>query len=234
MLHIAICDDEPLHLEHARQETARALADRAPQIDSFSGGDALLRQIREEGYAPDAAILDIELRQENGVDLACTLNRLVPDCRILFLTAYAEHSPEAYRAEHVWLVLKSRMEEFLGPALEKALHRPEQPGEELLLRNRGSARRVPVREVLYLSRVGRKAQVVTGAGSYFASQRPEELIPEDLRELFLRCHQGYWVKLDAITALEREEFVLSNGSRIPISRSFREQARERFFDRYRF
>ena len=58
-------------------------------------------------------------------------------------------------------------------------------------------------------------------------------IESDLAAGFVRCHQGYWVNEAGIVGLERDTFLLADGSRIPISRSFRDDARGRFFARYR-
>ena len=40
------------------------------------------------------------------------------------------------------------------------------------------------------------------------------------------------MNLRHVHALEKNEFVLTDGSRIPISRSYREEARRQFFQRF--
>ena len=47
--------------------------------------------------------------------------------------------------------------------------------------------------------------------------------------VFLRCHQSYWANFSYITAMEKDEFVLTGGLRVPISRSYRSAARSTFF-----
>ena len=234
MLQIAICDDNPLHLAHAAQVAAQELAELHPSIEGFSDAAALLQRVREPGYAPDVAILDIEMEQQNGIALAKELNRLTPACRIVFLTAYADYASEVYETRHVWMVLKSRMEEYMGRALRSALDAAEKKDEPvLLLKSRSETLRIPLGEILYLSRVGRKAQIVTRTGVFYSSRRPAELLSGDLAAGFVRCHQGYWVNEAGIVGLERDTFLLEDGSRIPISRSYRDASRGRFFARYR-
>ena len=53
-----------------------------------------------------------------------------------------------------------------------------------------------------------------------------EAVPDGV---FLRCHQSYWANYSHITAMEKDEFVLTGGLRVPISRSYRSAARSAFF-----
>ena len=235
MLRIAICDDNPLHLDHTASVVGRELCSYLPDIDLFPDAASLLRRLDEAAYAPDIAILDIEMDGKNGIELARELNRLRPNCRVIFLTGYIDYAPQVYEAEHVWLVLKSRMDEHMGAALRKALAAvaPDSASMHgITLKGKGASRFLPLGDILYLSRVGRKAQIVTNSGSYYSSTRPSELIPDELSAFFVRCHQGYWVNLNRITAMDKDVFVLSDGSRIPISRTCRAEARARFFERY--
>ena len=45
-------------------------------------------------------------------------------------------------------------------------------------------------------------------------------------------YKGYWVNLSKVRSLEKNEFLLANGTRIPISRSQREQALQAFYSFY--
>lgn len=233
-MNIAICDDDPVQLDYAARTAERELAAQRPELRRFAGAEPLLREVRERGWTPDIAVLDIELPGESGIELARELNRLAPGCRVIFLTAYPEHAPEAYETEHVWFVLKSRAEEFLPAALRRAREQSgRSPARGLLLRTRGETRLLPLEEILYLSREGRQARIVTRGGSFTSSRRPAELIPPELEADFVRCHQGYWVNLGQIRLLDRNEFELVDGSRIPISRGCSGEARARFFARCR-
>ena len=185
---------------------------------------------------PDLAVLDIEMGGENGISLAKKLNAAAPACRIIFLTSYVDYASDAYEAEHIWFVVKSRAEEYFEAAVRKALTSIAEgeivkPG--LLIREGGKSVLLPLENVLFLSKVGRKAQIMCADGAHLAAKNPAELIPSGLKDHFVRCHQGYWVNIAQIAELDHEEFVLKGGSRIPISRTFREEAKRRFLDQYR-
>ena len=238
MLIAAICDDDSLHLKWAEEMTAAAFnaAGQVYSMNLFSSAEELLQWMAADRKQPDLAVLDIEMDGENGISLAKKLNAAAPACRIIFLTSYVDYAPDVYEAEHIWFVVKSRAEEHFEAAVRKALasiaeSETVKPG--LLIREGGKSVLLTLENVLFLSKVGRKAQIMCVDGAHLAAKNPAELIPSGLKDHFVRCHQGYWVNIAQIAELDHEEFVLKGGSRIPISRTFREEAKRRFLDQYR-
>ena len=231
MIRIAVCDDNPEHLRHTCDLVRKELPSYSIEISSFSGGYELLGTLKRGELTFDIAILDIALGEENGIELAKEMNRLLPGCRIIFLTGYSAYAPASYEAEHVWFVLKSSAEEYIGAALRKALSLSDERTEKIGItaKTGGKCFFLPLGDVLYLSRVARKTQIVCADCGYYVSGTPQGLINQKLAPFFIHCHQGYWVNLQHIAALEKNEFVLTDNRRIPISRSLREEARSRFF-----
>ena len=237
MLKVAVCDDNPVHLSKAKQRTENALIKEKCrfQIWTFPCAEALLEKIVDEEWQPEIAVLDIEMEGENGISLAQKLNEKVPHCRIIFLTGYADYAHKVYVAEHIWFVVKNHADEVFDAAMKKALQSLRQketsvPG--LLVREKGKKILIPMGDILYISRVSRKALIHCVDRDYYDSRRPADLIPQHLKEHFLQCHQGYWVSFRMIERLDHEVFVLRGGIRIPIGRTFREQARGRFLMEY--
>lgn len=234
MLHISVCDDNPLHLKETVSIIEHAPLSDAPIIHTYTNPDALMLAVEDRTVVPDIAVLDIELGETDGVTLAGELNRLVPNCQIIFLSGYAAHASDVYYTRHVWFVLKDRASEFLIPALLKAASNlASQPaGETLSFRSGGASVNIRCSEIIYIERVARRLHIVTRTADYLSSQLPSTLRLSN-SDWLLRCHQGYWVNLKHIGALDHSEFIMDNGARVPISRTYRDSARTRFFDMYR-
>ncbi len=238
MLITAICDDNAQHLKRAEEMTMQALNDAQQPfaLNTFASAEELLSWMDTEAMQPDLAVLDIEMGGEDGISLAKKLNQSAPACRIIFLTSYVDYAPDAYEAEHIWFVVKNRAEEHFNAAVKKALKslaEKETARTGLLIREEGKSVLLPLEDILFISKVGRKTQIMCVDGPHYAAENPAGLIPDGLTENFLRCHQGYWVNFSQIHELDHEEFVLRDGTRVPISRGFRDEAKRRFFDRYR-
>ena len=99
----------------------------------------------------------------------------------------------------------------------------------LTVRRGGSYQRVGLDTVLYLERSLHKMLVHTTDGDLETTQSPQALLAGDVAAEFIRCHQSFWVNCRAIVGMEHETFCLSDGTRVPISRSYRKNAREAFF-----
>lgn len=234
MVRIAICDDIPEHLHYTETLVRRELNSFEPEIDSFQNAGQLLKCLEAGDYAPDVAVLDVEIGDKSGIDLAKHINRLLPACRIIFLSGHAEYASASYEAEHIWFVLKSQADSYIGPALRRALSTSlsGDGGLGIVAKTGGKSFFLPLGEILYIDREARKTRIVCEKDSYFVSGSPASLITEPVALSFVRCHQGYWVNLRNVKGIEKEEFLLSNGTRIPIGRTYRAQARERFFERF--
>ena len=153
MLPIAICDDEPMHRQRTAAVLQEKIAGYAPALRLFASSAELLNAVETEGYAPRIAVLDIQMQEMDGISLARELNRRLPQCAVIFLTAFLSLATEVYEAKHVYFIVKSQLEARIERAVELALKQAEE--DPLLLYRCGTVQRaVASREVL-----------VSGAGS---------------------------------------------------------------------
>ena len=88
---------------------------------------------------------------------------------------------------------------------------------------------MPAADVLFLERILRKTRVVLTDGEELVTAAPAALLEAVPDGVFLRCHQSYRANFSHIAAMEKDEFVLTGGLRVPISRGYRAPARSAFF-----
>lgn len=77
-----------------------------------------------------------------------------------------------------------------------------------------------------MERVLRKTRVVTLQGAFFSQETPEALIGES--GSFVRCHQSFWVNLKHVRTMGNNKFTMDNGTSVPISRTYLQEAKQRF------
>lgn len=100
MIKLFLCDDNRLHLEHTAKYISSLPRSSAFEVQTFSAPQELLAKIRE-GDVPNIAILDVEMPKIEGIPLAEQINRLCPQCKIIFLTGFTRYAYDAYYAEHI-------------------------------------------------------------------------------------------------------------------------------------
>lgn len=229
MVHIAICDDD----YKQSQKTEKLILEKAerfsPETELFSDGTELIKAVKNGGYTPDLAVLDIHMPGNSGIEVAKMLNLLIPECSIIFLTSFLGYATEVYETRHNYFILKSELEERIDAALTKVL---ADRAQELRIRFREGrmVQTVTAPEVLYLERILKKTAIVLCSGKkHFTAAKAEELLNDVPPGRFVRCHQSFWVNVEKIAGMKTESFSLVNGEEIPISRSRKKEAKEAFF-----
>lgn len=229
MVQIAICDDD----YKQSQKTEKLILEKAerfsPETELFSDGTELIKAVKNGGYTPDLAVLDIHMPGNSGIEVAKMLNLLIPECSIIFLTSFLGYATEVYETRHNYFILKSELEERIDAALTKVL---ADRAQELRIRFREgrTVQTVTASEVLYLERILKKTAIVLCSGKkHFTAAKAEELLNDVPPGRFVRCHQSFWVNVEKIAGMKTESFSLVNGEEIPISRSRKKEAKEAFF-----
>lgn len=230
MLQIAICDDQSLHCEVTAKAVADCTREEKADIRVFERPENLLHEIRQAGYSPRIAVLDIRMEGVDGIDLAKQINGLCPSCAIIFLTAFLEYATDVYDTEHVYFIVKSELKDRIGGAIEKALHTEPVKIPLLYYRADLSIQTVPITEILYIERCLRKTKLQTAKDTLWTNSMPSSLLKDKAAGCFIRCHHSYWVNFWHIRTMNTDCFVLYDGSRIPITRTYRSAAKEQFFE----
>ncbi len=229
MIKLFLCDDNRLHLEHTAKYISSLPISSSLEMQTFSAPQELLARIRA-GDVPDVAILDIEMPKIEGIPLAEQINQSCPQCKIIFLTGFTQYAYDAYYAEHIWYILKTDMEKYLPAALEKAVSSLElsRPEPFIVIQQQRTLRRLPLKEILYLERVTYRTRIKTVDSELFVRAAPGELLGELPHDSFIRSHQSFWVNSAKINSLIGKNFLLVDGSTVPISRTYRSSAAREF------
>ena len=252
-LRVLIVDDEP----PARAEVRRLL-ETQPDVEIVGEcADGARAIARIQADAPDLVFLDIQMPEVTGFGVLRAIGAEAMPL-VIFVTAYEEYALRAFEAHALDYLLKPYDEERLLAALDRARRqlRAAAPREDVRLHalqgflQHGGHPAYP--DALAI-RAGERYQIVRVAeirwieaeGSYVRLHllHGDRLMRQSIGELeerlldpkhFLRIHRSAIVSLAHITAVEpisraEYEVVLDDGSRVPCSRGYRNQLRERVF-----
>ncbi len=225
---IIICDDDLLWCRHATAllEDYGKSQRLSFEVLAVTDSEALFSV---EGDAPDVAFIDIRLQTGDGIAAAQKINELWKDCQIVYLTNYLFYATDVYRTEHAYFVLKKEFPRRLDEVFSKLLHRHMQKEMKLYFQMIGGGQRsFPLREILYFERETRRTYIHTVDGKFGIWEtipQVNELLP---KEDFVRCHNSFIVYFPAILEMKERDFLLRDGTIIPISRAYIKRTKDAF------
>ena len=129
---IALCVDDERKIMEYTVKLCRSM----PQFSSAEGftrsADAL-EWLKE--HPADLALLDIDMPEMNGIELAARIKQLRPDIAVIFLTGYSQYALDAFRVHANGYLMKPVTEERLTEEITYALSskQPKQ-GAHILIR----------------------------------------------------------------------------------------------------
>ena len=117
MIKMICVDDAPLVLDHT-VSLCRTI-DRITDTKGFTNSGAALEYIGKNKV--EIAVLDINMPDMNGIELAAHIKEKSPDTAIIFLTAYSEYAVEAFKLHASGYLMKPIDKESLSAEIDHAL-----------------------------------------------------------------------------------------------------------------
>lgn len=234
MYKIVIFDDDSKSCDKTRRILEKYAKSKKVLFDIITVCSASsLLKLFEEDKNIDVAFLDIRVGENaDGIELAKEINRLAPNTAIVFLTGYIEYATDIYDTKHVYFILKEEFEKRIEALFQKLsifIERKNQRGRYVVFHLKGKEVVVKEDDISYIERKGRITYI----------KRKEEVleVAEKLRDLedklrpisFVRCHNSFIVNFTAVKEFTRTEFLLEDGTAVPVSRYKLEETREKFF-----
>ena len=224
MLHIAICDNDPLELRQLADALAVCAAQgQAVTCQQFTSGVDLLESLGQ-GMQYDAVLLDILMPEMSGIELGARIREAAPDTYIIYTTSTPDFALQAYGNHALRYLLKPVQPAELASALELVASLCENKQPTILIHSTsGIVTTTPdkiilaenvARTVQYQLADGSKVQTISRRGKMDESVDPLPTLPE-----FIKPHNSFWINMNYIRKIERDDFVMDNGAVVPISRS---------------
>ena len=216
---IAILDDEPVYLDLVQgiiEDFARKNR-RIYEIKKYQYSRELLWDL-EEGVYYDAYILDIQMPDMNGMELAHEIRLKYQEPFILFVTSYLKYSLKGYEFGIFRYIMKERVQEELPPALEEMEKKTEGRNQRFYtIETQSVLARMAYEDIFYLDVAGKYVYFHTKQGEIRERTSLQKVFAALGAPEFVYTDKSHIVNLMHVMQLEGNMVVMRNQERIPVS-----------------
>lgn len=217
-LQIAICDDEPDQTEYLSSIVTKwaHAAGHFCSIHAFSSAEAFLFA-HESGNPFDILLLDIEMGEISGIDLAKRIRGKGSRAEIIFVTSHFEFAGEGYEVDALHYLTKPIAPEKLTAVLEKAATRCALSPPSVIINCEGETVKLYESDILYVEAFLHYLCIYTQGGNYRVKESLSAFAARLGRDFF-RTHRSYLVSLRHITKISRTLVCIDGKTELPLAR----------------
>ena len=206
MIRVLLVDDEPM-----ANTTLRHLLKAFPSVEVAgvcTEPEAALEFCATQPV--DAVFLDIEMPRVKGMELADKIRSLLPEVRLVFVTAYPDYALRAFDISALDYLLKPVGRDRLACTIDRLERQTADsqadaqaaPGQWIVGKSGSRVCRLLAEDILFLVVEERRTFAVTeqekvrvtGSLSHWRAELPPQR--------FFRCHGSYLVNLEKIVSIE--------------------------------
>ena len=211
---VILCDDNKLELKQLKTLTLKYLEifkTDVYTIHDYDYSKKLIFDLEDIGKA-DLYILDIDMPEPNGIQIAKKIKTTYPLSLIYFYTSHSEFAADGYRVEARRFLIKGGDEKYFAEAMEYACKTCEKLEKECIsLPFSHDITNVPIAEIMYVKREHRKVYVYTQSKSIVETSMSIGNLFESLsKPQFIFIDRGIILNMDYIYSTDRNQITLFN------------------------
>lgn len=220
MLRIAAADDDVIVMDEICG-TIAALTDSAEQytLTAYDNGKEFLWDL-EKHRLFDIYLLDIEMPDYSGFQLAAAIRDVSLEAVIIFVTSHIEYAIDGYRYSAFRYIPKSKIQELLPQALKDAagcVRNTDRRAYMIVTKDR--IIRARYKDIVYIYVQGKYTYFKMLGGQIFKVRKPLSQVLSELdEEMFLLIDKGCAANIEHILTTIDHKANMRGGEKLDISR----------------
>ncbi|MBD5495843.1 MAG: response regulator transcription factor [Lachnospiraceae bacterium] len=223
-MQIFICDDESQILADIAKRVSECLPNSS--IRTFISGVELLECLKME--ICDVLLLDIDMPDITGLEIAERLAGQEKRPLLLFVTSHDELVYDSFQYHPFAFLRKSCFDKEIGAALTDCVRELGRREKHFCFKAEGNRISLLLSDILYFEAEGNYLILFSKERQY----RFRSTITSVENALsgcgFIRIHKGFLVNQTSVRLMNSEKMELSDGTILPIGKSYTKTAKEQF------
>lgn len=219
MVAITVCDDELEVLQeyesyfHRYEEEFHI----SFQVEYCQNPDHLFR---DEILEQDLILLDIQMGEKNGIDIARKIRSYNEHVMIIFSTNYLEYALQGYEVCAFRYLKKPLTYDGFSKVLTDAFASIRKSKAAAIMLKCGYDRqRFQIQEIMYCETDAGHLRIQMENGESFLANIGISALEERFKDYpFFRCHKAFLINLYYVQSLVKNDVRMRDGNMIPVSR----------------
>lgn len=231
---VAVCDDREIQLELINKyiEEWAEINKINIHVDKFKSAEEFL--FKWECYEKyDIIFLDIEMKIMSGIELSNIIRKRNKSIDIVFTTGIFKYALHGYKVGALQYLMKPIKKEDVAECLDNTKKRIQDENDNskyITIEMPKKSLKLNYDNIQYCIMFSPYIDIHTNSDKITLRKKIsdiEKLLP---RTTFIRCHRSYLVNLKYIKTITKDNVILDNGVKIPISRGRYNEVNEAFIN----
>lgn len=231
---IAIIEDSGQELSLLERYLQAYLSNRQVYrvIDTYTSGDAFLENWPSKSY--DLIFLDILMDGVSGIEVARKIRETDSECLLIFISSSKEYALQGFEVRAFDYLLKPLSEERFQKTMDLCQNELAKHIRYIEVKESRTLVKIPLNEIIYTDYYNHYIQIHTSARLIRSYQQFDVFSPLLLcYPQFLCCYRNCIVNMDHVASVDKHDFIMENGERVPITRGNRNAIYQKYAD-YQF
>ena len=232
---IALLEDEQEYIDLICHITEKYMKEHhiLYEIRAYTSVKELMSDF-QKGVEEELYLLDIELPDGNGLDVAKCIREKGEDPFLIYITNYVQYAIAAFEVNTFRYIPKTVLNRKLPEAyqaMQKILEkRKTQEGQYLISCSSGKTVKVKYRDIVYLKKEGNYVKIFCAEDKYSVRKTLSEVVEELDYSKIMIIERGYAVNIQHIVSIKDHQVILSDGTVLQVARVRWKMVREAFLN----
>lgn len=221
MIRIAVLDDQEIYLETVEMITQKSMSEQGIiyEFSKYASPKSFLHDLEEDKKC-DIYLLDVELPETSGLEIARQIRKKYYDSTIIYITNYVEYAIEGYETNAYRYIPKKLLEEKLPEAYRSICPEIERKTKDYyVIEKNHRLERIAVEDIYYVKKEEKYISIVHKHGTSRERTTIAEFFERvEKYDFFVIVDRSYVVNILHVMSLKNQQLILRNGQMLPVSK----------------
>lgn len=233
-MRICFVDDDSTQLDYLKSITDKWSQNKSISVElSFYHSSEEMLFEHNNSFPYDVIVLDIQMGNMNGIELAKRIRSLDKNVIIAFISGIADYVFDGYEVQATRYLLKPVQEDKVFELFNYVNNQITTKVSYLIISVCGEKKRIKYDDIIYIESMGHYITLHLSNAEYDYKCNISDL-NEDLKDTeFVKTHRSYIVNMKYVEKISKNTCTLAGNISVPLSRNSYKLVNDKFITYYK-